>query len=155
MNPFNPIQSMSCHRTLALFIFVLVQSLHAGPIPKLFSSGVDDSGALLDDVATASITGSVATDDGNGGIFLNGNRVDFAGSGFTSYTDLNIPAGAPFVAGLNTLDFFANNGGTAANPTGLRVDNLVLSGATVPPPLTNSRSGTDIRLAWPASVTGF
>jgi hypothetical protein len=108
-----------------------------------------------DDVATAAITGSVATDDGNGGIFLNRTRVDFGASGFTAYTDLSIPAGSPFVTGLNTLDFYANNGGTAANPTGLRVDNLVLSGATVPPPLTNTRSGSDIRIAWPASATGF
>src|SRR5439155_12240333 len=86
-----------------------------------------------DDVTTASITGSVATDDGNGGIFLNGNPVEFGASGFTAYTDLSIPAGSPFLAGLNTLDFFVNNGGSAANPTGLRVDNLVLSGATEPP----------------------
>ena len=107
------------------------------------------------EVATAAIAGSVATEDGNGGIFLNGTRVDFGASGFTAYSDLNIPVGSAFLAGLNTLDFFVNNGGTAANPTGLRVDNLVLSGATatVPPTLTVSRSGDDIRIAWLASPT--
>jgi hypothetical protein len=108
-----------------------------------------------DDVATASIAGNVATDDGNGGIFLNGIRIDFGASGFTAYTELSIPAGSPFAAGLNTLDFFVSNGGSAANPTGLRVDNLVLSGATVPPPLRISRLGTDARLAWPMSATGY
>jgi len=113
-----------------------------------------------DDVTTASITGSVATDDGNGGIFLNGNPVEFGTSGFTAYTDLSIPAGSPFLAGLNTLDFFVNNGGSAANPTGLRVDNLVLSGATEPPAtvaplLAVSQSGNDTRIAWPVSATGF
>jgi len=108
-----------------------------------------------DDVSTAFITGAVATDDGNGGIFLNGNRIDFGASGFTAYTELSIPAGSPFVTGLNTLDFFANNGGSAANPTGLRVDNLVLGGATLPPPLAVSRSGNEIRIAWPVSAAGF
>jgi Immunoglobulin domain len=105
------------------------------------------------ELATASIAGTVATDDGNGGIVLNGTRVDFEASGFTAYTDLNIPVGSPFLTGLNTLDFFVNNGGVAANPTGLRVDNLVLSGATVPPTLAVSVAGNDIRIAWLASAT--
>ena len=64
------------------------------------------------------------------------------------------------MAGLNTLDFFVNNGGSAANPTGLRVDNLILSGATEPPAtvaplLAVSQSGNDTRIAWPVSATGF
>jgi hypothetical protein len=107
------------------------------------------------DTNTASITGSVATDDGNGGIFLNGIAVAFGASGFGGYTDLSIPAGSPFVAGLNTLDFFVSNGGEAANPTGLHVDNLTLSGATVTPPLAVSQSGNELRIAWPATATAF
>jgi hypothetical protein len=107
------------------------------------------------DIATAAITASVATDDGNLGIRLNGTPVDFGPSGFTAYSNLEIPAGSPFVAGLNTLDFFISNGGTSANPTGLRVDDIVLSGATVLPKLQISRVAGNIRIAWPLAPAGF
>jgi hypothetical protein len=85
------------------------------------------------DVATAAISGSFATDDGSGGIFLNGTQVNNAGGGFGGLASLDIPAGSGFVAGLNTLDFFVNNGGTAANPSGLRVDDMTLTGVTYDP----------------------
>jgi hypothetical protein len=108
------------------------------------------------EVATAAITAQVGTDDGNGGIFLNGQPVTFGASGFGGFTPLDIPAGSPFVAGINTLDFVPVNGGAAANPSGLRVDDIALTGVTVvqTPTLTISRSGAQIRIAWPSS-TGF
>ena len=113
----------------------------------------------LAQVATAALAGNVATDDGNGGVFLNGNQVTFGASGFVGFTALDIPAGSPFVAGLNTLDFVVSNGDTGAptNPSGLRVDDLVLSGVTVtqPPLLTLVRTGSDIQLAWPEGSMGF
>ncbi len=79
-------------------------------------------------VATAALAGNVATDDGNGGVFLNGNQVAFGAS-----------TGAP------------------TNPSGLRVDDLVLSGVTItqPPLLSVARTGSDIQLAWPEGATGF
>lgn len=108
------------------------------------------------DVATAALSASVATDDGNGGIRLNGQPVDFGASGFGGYTDLRIPEGSPFVAGLNTLDFFVSNGGTSANPTGLRVENILLTGATQPPLLGIAREGDGgVRLSWPVAAAGF
>jgi hypothetical protein len=108
------------------------------------------------EVATAAITANVGTDDGNGGVFLNGNNVGFAGSGFGSLTPLSIPDGTGFfVAGMNTLDFVVNNGGAAANPSGLRVDDLVMTGVTLPPVLTVSLSSNNIQIAWPSGATNF
>ena len=151
----------------------------AGPIPPWFANDLNsawiaarpDGGAVTapgtyryrlifsidssNDVATAAMTGNVGTDDGNGGVFLNGNDVQFGASGFGGLTALNLPAGSAFVAGLNTLDFVVNNGGTTANPSGLRVDDLVLTGVTALPRLAISRSGSSVRIAWPASATGF
>jgi hypothetical protein len=109
------------------------------------------------DVATAAITGNVGTDDGNGGLFLNGSPIDGfpPGTSFGALTTLDIPAGSPFVAGVNTLDFVVINGGAAVNPTGLRVDDLLITGVTQRPNLTVSLAGNNVRIAWSASVTGF
>lgn len=112
-----------------------------------------------EDVATAAITGQVATDDGNQGVFLNGTAVDFPpGTGFSTFADLNIPAGSPFVAGLNSLDIIVSNGGAAANPTGLRIENLTLSGVTIPeqsPTLAVTVESGSLRIAWPSEATGY
>jgi hypothetical protein len=110
-----------------------------------------------DEVETAAITANVGTDDGNGGIFLNGVAVSFGGSGFGAFTPLDIPAGSGFVEGLNTLDFVVNNGGADINPSGLRVDDSVLSGVTViqQPTLSVTLSGLMLRIAWPVTATGF
>ena len=108
------------------------------------------------EVATAAISANVGTDDGNGGVFLNGNDVSFGASGFGALTPLIIPDGTGFfVAGVNTLDFVVNNGGAAANPSGLRVDDLVITGVTLPPVLTFSFLGGSIQTAWPTNATGF
>jgi hypothetical protein len=108
-----------------------------------------------DEVGTAAITADVATDDGNGGIYLNGAKVPFGASGFGGYTSLNIPEGSPFVEGINTLDFLIVNGGDSANPTGLRVNNLVLTGAIMPPALDIAATDAGIQVSWSASADGF
>lgn len=110
------------------------------------------------DVSTAALTANVGTDDGNGGIFLNGSPVEFGPSGFGELTPLSIPQGGPFVHGANALDFVVNNGGLDSNPSGLRVDDLMLTGVTPRPPapaLTVTRSHENIRIAWPADAAGF
>ena len=107
------------------------------------------------DVATAAITGNFGTDDGNGGVFLNGSPISVGASGFGSLTLLDIPAGSPFVTGLNTLDFLVNNAGAAANPSGLRVDNLTLTGVTFRPRLTISKANNLVQITWPASASDF
>src|SRR5690606_17289496 len=110
-----------------------------------------------DEVDTAAITANVGTDDGTGGVFLNGISIPFGGSGFGAFTPLDIPPGSGFVAGLHTLDFVVNNGGADINPSGLRVDDIVLSGVTVidQPELTVTLSGSMIRIAWPVTATEF
>ena len=111
-----------------------------------------------EDVDTASITGQIATDDGNGGIFLNGNPVTVEATLFTEYRALDIPAGSGFVAGLNTLDVIVSNGGAAANPTGLRLENLTLSGVTIPdepPSATVTEVDGQLQISWPVGATGF
>ena len=109
------------------------------------------------EVATAAIAAMVATDDG-GGIFLNGNDVGFVSGGFGGFTPLNIPDGTGFfLPGVNTLDFVVNNGGAAANPSGLRVDDLALTGVTVTPPpvLAVSWTAGNLQMAWTTNATGF
>lgn len=109
------------------------------------------------EVATAAITGNIGTDDGNGGVFLNGQPLTIGATGFGGLTPLDIPQGSPFVQGINTLDIIANNGGGSANPSGLRVDDIELTGVTiiVTPSLSVTRSGAQVRIAWPAAATGF
>lgn len=77
-------------------------------------------------VPTASITGGWTSDNDGIKIALNGVQV----AGATSYTQFSagfapfvIPAGSgAFQAGINTLDFYVNNGVQATgNPTALRV----------------------------------
>jgi len=97
----------------------------------------------------------VGTDDG-GNVVLNQSDVGFVSGGFGGLTPLSIPDGTGFfVAGLNTLDFVVNNGGAAANPSGLRVDDVVVTGVTLRPTLTVSLSGGNIYAAWPTNATGF
>lgn len=108
-----------------------------------------------DEAASVSVIADVATDDGNGGIFLNGSRVSFGASGFGGYTALNIPQGSPFVEGLNTLDFIINNGGASANPTGLRVNHLEAVGITQRPYLLQSASPDGLQLRWSALAADF
>lgn len=107
------------------------------------------------DVGTAAITADFATDDAARGVFLNGTQVNSSGGGFGGYSQLTIPEGGPFVEGLNTLDFVLENGGASANPTGLRVNNLVLTGATIPPVLRVSLENGAVRVAWLANAEGF
>jgi VPDSG-CTERM motif len=72
---------------------------------------------------TASISGGWSSDNNGLAILLNGIDTGNPGTSFTQFqigfASFSIPAGSPFVSGLNTLDFLVNNGG---GPTGLRVE---------------------------------
>jgi hypothetical protein len=74
---------------------------------------------------TASIFGDWAGDNTGVSILLNGSATGIvanAGSvGFSGFTAFNIDSTANFVAGINTLSFTINNGGSSDNPAGLRV----------------------------------
>lgn len=108
-----------------------------------------------EEAATVSLIADVATDDGNGGLFLNGTKVAFGASGFGNYTPLNIPQGSPFVEGLNTLDFRIINGGASANPTGLRVNHLEAVGITQRPYLVQAVTPDGVQLRWSPLATDF
>jgi len=70
---------------------------------------------------TASLTGQWATDNAGLRIILNGTDLGVPSSpGFGAFTTFATGAGAPFVAGTNTLDFVVNNDG--GSPGGLRVE---------------------------------
>lgn len=71
------------------------------------------------DPATACLTALYASDDSMAGVRLNGVDLGQGAAGFTSWHGLSLTGG--FVAGLNTLDFVVHNGGSSANPSGLRV----------------------------------
>ncbi len=68
----------------------------------------------------AQIAGRWASDDLGVDILVNGVSTGFKSGGFGAYTPFRITSG--FVVGTNTLTFVVNNGGTAPNPSGLRVE---------------------------------
>lgn len=75
------------------------------------------------DAAKASITGRWAVDNGGTDILLNGNSLGLANNGgFGAFTDFEIPAGSPFVSGVNTIEFIVSNAPSGINPTGFRAE---------------------------------
>ncbi len=70
---------------------------------------------------TASINGLLATDDG-GSIRLNGVDKGVVSGGFGSWTSFTLTG--DFKPGTNVLEFVVNNGGSAPNPSGLRVESM-------------------------------
>lgn len=90
------------------------------------------------------LTGAFATDNG-GSILLNGSPTGIASGGFGSLTPFRLADG--FQPGLNTLTFLVNNGGDAANPTGLRVE--FYTAQLVPEPGSAALLGIGlVGLAW-------
>ncbi|MGK0188943.1 MAG: hypothetical protein ACI9R3_004758 [Verrucomicrobiales bacterium] len=86
------------------------------------------------DPATVVLTGSWATDNTGPDMLLNGVSTGLSNAGnFDSFTPFTINSG--FVDGGNVLEFVVNNAGNAANPTGLRIDNLRAVGTAVDVPI--------------------
>ncbi|MDZ7618950.1 MAG: PEP-CTERM sorting domain-containing protein, partial [Patescibacteria group bacterium] len=94
-----------------------------------YETTFDLRGFLVD---TAELTVAVARDDSLAGVYLNGQPVSFSQAGYTLGSPFTISSG--FIDGINTLSFAVNNGGTASNPHGLRVE--VWGTAMVPEPST-------------------
>ena len=85
-----------------------------------YQTTFDLTGFNLDTVV---LFGSWSADDVSGEVRLNGVPTTVpATTGFATLTPFSIDTG--FVDGINTLEFDVTNNGTAANPTGLRVDDL-------------------------------
>ncbi|MBI2925809.1 MAG: immunoglobulin domain-containing protein, partial [Verrucomicrobia bacterium] len=109
------------------------------------------------DPAAVHVMGKWAVDDAGVDIVLNGSSTGLQNTrAFSSFTLFVLTSG--FTAGVNTLDFVMNNGGTALNPTGLRVE--LRAGARRGEPAPNpalgiTRAGLDTTISWPASATGF
>ncbi len=81
------------------------------------------------DPTTAYLTGRWTSDNAGTGVLLNGSATGLTQTGaFGMFFDFSIPAGSPFVSGLNTLDFVVNN--ASLGYTGLRVD--ALAGGALP-----------------------
>jgi hypothetical protein len=85
--------------------------------------------------ALATISGAWAVDD-IGQIYLNGVYIDGTTNlnGAGTFTTFNIPAGSPFVAGINHLDFLVVN--TTTGSTGLQVVGLSGNSPGIPEPST-------------------
>ncbi|MFT5413535.1 MAG: hypothetical protein ACI9NC_006290, partial [Verrucomicrobiales bacterium] len=79
------------------------------------------------DPATAVIFGRWTSDNAGVEVRLNGVPTGITGTGeFTNLFEFEINSG--FVAGINTLEFDINNAGEAANPIGLRIEDLQVLG---------------------------
>ncbi|MEX2188868.1 MAG: lamin tail domain-containing protein [Pirellulales bacterium] len=86
--------------------------------PYSFSTQFDLSGY---DASTLGFSMLIGVDDGLDSVRLNGNLTGISTSGFAALNGpFTIPA-ASFLPGVNTLTFNFTNGGTAENPSGLRV----------------------------------
>lgn len=72
------------------------------------------------DPASARLVVKVAVDDNLTNVKLNGQSLGLNAAGYTAFSTLNITSG--FVHSVNTLEFVISNAGTAANPSGLRVE---------------------------------
>ncbi|CAN5189173.1 hypothetical protein BH23VER1_BH23VER1_26650 [soil metagenome] len=107
------------------------------------------------DASTAQIVGRWATDNGGLDILLNGISTGFASAGFTGYSDFAISSG--IIAGTNTLDFLVENAPPTPNPTGLRVDSLLIGAlpVSVPPLEIIFTGGDEAVLRWPDAFTGW
>ncbi len=98
------------------------------------------------------IEGDWAADDRGDPPLLNGQATEIRDTAnFTGLRPFRIETG--FIPGLNTLDFPVNNGGDAANPTGLIVANLRGGGPTEDPNLIGPASSPFGQLALPEAVT--
>jgi hypothetical protein len=108
------------------------------------------------DPATVVLAGQWSSDNVGLDMNLNGASLGIGnGAQFGGYTSFKITSG--FKEGLNTLDFILNN--ASAGYTGLRVNSLraggVRSGPRPRPSLEIAKTGSQIRLSWPATATGF
>jgi hypothetical protein len=105
------------------------------------------------DPTAVQVMGKWATDDAGVDILLNGSSTGLQNPGFASFAPFVLTNG--FTAGINTLDIVMNNGGTAPNPTGLRVELRAGARQSRPPALGIIRSGGEITFSWPVAAVGF
>ena len=84
------------------------------------------------DTNTVIIVGRWATDDLGNGVYVNGNIVSVPlANSFGNWTTFTLTSSnAPFVNGINTIDFGMSNGGVG--PSGLRVEFTQTSARTLP-----------------------
>ncbi len=85
------------------------------------------------DASKLALVGRWANDDLGKNIIINGTETGFEGGGFGAWQDFpeNFGLGL-FQVGTNTIEFIVENGGTADNPAGLRVEACVASPPEVP-----------------------
>ena len=97
------------------------------------------------DPTTVQIIAEVAVDDTLTDVQLNGQSLKLTAKGAAAFTPLSINSG--YVAGVNRLEFVVNNTGTAANPSGLRVE-FALTALPRATALPRWRATDQARQAW-------
>ena len=106
------------------------------------------------DTAKVHLAGGVAVDNTVSDVLINGVSTGVTASGFTALASFTIP-GSMLLAGVNTIDINMNNAGTAASPTGLRVDiKGYLSLVTAAPTLKIARVGSNVTISWSPTAAG-
>ncbi len=106
------------------------------------------------DTAKVHLAGGVAVDNAVSDVLINGVSTGFTASGFSALASFTIP-GSMLLAGVNTMDINVNNSGTAASPTGLRVDITgYLSLVTAAPTLKIARVGNSVTISWSPTAAG-
>jgi hypothetical protein len=107
------------------------------------------------DPASVVLSGNWASDNSLE-LFINGVSTGLTQSGFGALAAFSTSGG--FKTGVNQIDFHVNNG-APPGPTGLRVEGLAAtgakSGAGTQPKMAISASGTNLKISWPVSATGF
>ena len=104
------------------------------------------------DLSKLTVLGGVAVDNTVTDVLVNGLSSGITAAGFNSLTPFTITSG--LVAGVNTLDFKVFNAGTAASPTGLRVDLKVYLSLLSPVTLQITHSGANVSISWSPAVPG-
>jgi len=105
---------------------------------------------------SANMTGQYSVDDGLTDVKINGVSTGISGTMFDTWHSFSISSG--FATGINTLEFFVNNGGTSATPSGLRVEltvtaNAITAKASNPNPTNTANDvAIDTDLSWTAGI---
>lgn len=119
-------------------------------VPYIYRTTFDLTGF---DPTTAMVAGKWITDNDGLDIRINGNSLGNTTT-FTSYSDnfSLFSIGSGFIGGINTLDFWVNNGGSSDNATALRVEITSATASVVPVPEPASLlligSGLVVLAAW-------
>lgn len=144
-----------------------------GPYSRWIAPQADQSGAVGNvpgdytfetafnlsgyDLSAVTIVGACAVDNTVNDILINGNSTGYTAPDFLNWYPFTLNAAAAgFIDGDNVIDILMNNAGTAAGPTGLRMDvrGLLAIERVVKPSLTITKSGNNVTVSWAPTAAG-